>query len=342
MTGLEMLIQTKIGLTSSIAAIGASATAVVAEVSSAMPTGPSVVPTAMQFAGVAIITAIGSILVPPIMEWIKGYHATRKYEIDLDVKHLRDSNETIKSEAREAKQRAALAETQADELRIEVARYQERLSHLEGRTDRIESKERKITSTLDTNSQTIDVIKNVIEKDVLSANAMVPTASVITDAYGRILSVTGPIEFILQWKPEDLTGRNIRDVIPAELHPDPISHHSRSYDPTLKFEDRFFQGVLAFTKGGHSEKIDIMLTRWFEKGLRGKVEGVRFGKIIRKHMNGNAGISVPWPVAESVIPGFNREELKRNNDLLEKNNSAIAETNKKLDVIVNGTEDASR
>src|SRR5687768_552396 len=83
-----MLVQTKVGLASSGAALLASVTALVeaSDVVIAQSTpivgGQTVGQTAWQAAGVAIVIAIGPVLTPIALEWIRAWGAGQKAKME--------------------------------------------------------------------------------------------------------------------------------------------------------------------------------------------------------------------------------------------------------------------
>ena len=344
MGALSMLAQTKVGLASSGAALLASVTALVEGsnhvIAQATPIvgGQTVGQTALQAAGVAIIIAIGSILTPIAIEWIRAWGAAQKAKADNQARidearfaaeqREKESDferriallsekaerfDRVESEAKTAKEEAWQAKMQAEGYKV-------RLELLEGRA---------LATT-----KTLQNMKAQVEQN--SGGIMAPTAAIVTDAYGKIMSVTGQLEFILHWKPEEVVGKDIYTLIPMRLHPDPINHAERSFNPSIEFHDKTFRAIPAITKEGQPVEVDILLTRWFERGKRGTIEGVRFGKIMKKHAPAQQGVFEPFPAVETLLPGFNREiasQLEKNSELVAENNGQLQRVNEKLDKI---------
>jgi PAS domain-containing protein len=317
---IEMITQTKMGLAGSALTVVGGATALVAEVSSASA-NPTVTQTALSAIVVGVITAVGSIVVPVLTQLFKLKYDQRVLSLENKVETITQDFKDKEREAAEAKVQASVAAEEArkiaadyHEAKLEAERYRTRFEMLETRAK--------------TNTETLREVKNVVNQTAKAGSVLSPTAAIVTDAYGEILSITGQIEFILHYKPEELIGKRIGTVLPMQLHPDPAHKADRSFHPETEFHDKYFRAIPAVTKEGIILEVDLMLTRWFEKNMRGKVEGVRFGKIIKKHVPGLPDSGVPFPALEEALPGYvkeNTETMKTNNELLSSVNGKLGE-----------------
>lgn len=266
---------------------------------------------ALKFAGGALATAIIAGITPMVLALINKWG-------DKRVNYLENEVKTLKVRADEADR----VEKERDEAKIEVVRYQERLKYLEGKVER--------------NSSAVENVKDVIRKDVLTGKGidLSPVASIVTDAYGKVLTASGQIEFILQWKPDEMIGRNIREFIPKSLHPDPVSHESRSFNPAIEFPDRTIQSVEAKNKEGNTVIVDVMLTRWCEHGQPNGIRCIRFGKLIRKHTGKSTTLADPFPPIDEFIPGIPREVVEANTAAIQENSAKLTQASEKLDTII--------
>jgi PAS domain-containing protein len=339
---VSMLAQTKISLASCGTALLASGTALVegsnVVIAQATPIvgGQTVGQTALQAAGVAIIIAIGSILTPIAIEWIRAWGAAQKAKTDnqaridearLQADQREKENDFEKKIALLAEKAGRLDKVEAEARAAKEEAWQARIN-AEGYKVRLELLEGRALAT----TKVVEQVKAGVERN--TGSLMTPTAAIVTDAFGKVVSVTGQIEFILHWKPEEVVGKDVGILIPMKLHPDPINHTDRSFDPSLEFHDKTFRAIPAITKEGQPVEVDIFLTRWFEKGKRGTLEGVRFGKIIKKHAVGTVEALDLFPPAENILPGFNRDvasQLEKNSELVAENNGQLQRVNEKLE-----------
>ncbi len=318
-----MLTQTKVGLASSAVALVSSVTAFVVDTAAVMSTH-SVGQTAIQIAAVSVITAIGSIVAPIALAWIKAWSDQEKARLESENRDKDNDFETRIALLTEKAARVEGLEKESQhakeiawQAKLEAEKYKTRLELLESRALK--------------NSQTLDEVKGVVNSTVVGVGSLMsPVVGIVTDAYGKVLSVSGQSEFVLHYSAGELIGKNIEELIPMKLHPDPIHHQDRSFDPSMEFHDKFFRAIPALTKQGKTIDVDVVLTRWFEKGLKGKVEGVRFGKIIRKHVPGLPESGVPFPSAASVLPGFVTPESSDQIEALNINTEAIRDVNATL------------
>jgi PAS domain-containing protein len=341
---LLMLVQTKVGLASSGAAFLASVTALVEGsnhvIAQATPIvgGQTVGQTALQAAGVAIIIAIGSILTPIAIEWIRAWGAAQKAKADNQARidEARFAADQREKES-DFERRIALLTEKAE--RFDKVEAEARAAKEEAWKAKLDAEGYKVRLELLENRAlaTTKAVENVQAR--VSRNSeklLAPTAAIVTNAFGKVVSATDQIEFILHWKPQEIVGRDIYTLIPMRLHPDPINHEERSFNPSIEFHDKTFRAIPAITKEGKPIEVDVMLTRWFEKGMQGKIEGVRFGKIIKKHIPAQQGTFDSFPSAETVLPGFNRDiasQLEKNSELVAENNGQLQRVNEKLDKI---------
>lgn len=313
---------TKLGLGGSALAFGSGVYAYVVDMAASVAgNGQPVSSPAGQAgalaAGVALITALGSVAVPPIMAWIKANHDTEALEAKIaDLQ--RQADEARRAQA-DALKRADEKEDRTHAVEIENARLTERLELLERRSS--------------ANSAGVENIKKVLRSEVLTGTggtSLSPVASVVTDAYGKILTASVDIELITHWKPHEIIGHNIREIILRDLHPDTLNHSTRSFDPSIEFKERSYRDVPARTKGGTEIAVDVALTRWFEPGLSGRIEGVRFGKLIRVHKPGATDLTDPFPHVASVIPGIPTEAIRENTEAVKENTIKLTEATAKL------------
>lgn len=274
------MIAQKVGLVSSaVAFVGGTVAAV-------DPAGPESSP-ALQVASGALVAAVIAGVGPWVIALIAKWGDKRIIELEFQVEALRATAAQVD-----------MARAEVEEAKREVVRYQERLRHLEERVDR--------------NTGVIKAVKNVVRSDVMggTASQLSAVAAIVTDAHGKILTASGQVEFILQWKPEEMIGQNISEYIKKPLHPDLVNHAARSFNPNVEFKDRTIFEVIAFANSGKQVSLDVMVTRWFEPGQKGSITGVRFGKLLRKHNPVATGLVDPFPPIDDFIPGIPREEIE--------------------------------
>jgi hypothetical protein len=237
---------------------------------------PSVGEAGLKWAGVAFVTAIGSIVTPIAAAWLKG-----KYDVRFALQAQRlaqlkaevDKVPSILQEAAEAKARAHEAELKAAKLEAEVMSNTRRLD-----TGRLE---------LDELHQGVTEAKVEAKRASLS-----PVATLVCNHLGIILAASDQISFLMQWTTPEIKGKDVRIMIPDYLHI-PFNEALRaSLDPAVPMVPKVVRNFRALNKSGDNVFIDVRLTRWVEPGPNCQpptVECMRFGALLREHRLGSNG-----------------------------------------------------
>lgn len=265
-----------------------SSTGEIVRVQSPAPVSPEMGDMGLKWAGVAFVTAIGSIVTPIAAAWLKAKYDVR---FALQAQRLKELESEVAKMP--AIQRAAdVAEERAHTAEVKLAR--------------VEAEVRDIRHTARNNTQRLDLGRIELDelhvgvaeaRDEARLASLSPIATMVCGFDGIIIGASDQVSFLMQYSASELVGKSVKLMIPDYIHRAFDEALQSSLDIAAPMQPRVIRNFRALNKSGGNVFLDVRLTRWVDSGGNRRPptrEHIRFGALIREHRLGSSG-QEPFP-----------------------------------------------